>query len=537
MKIRIVLLLDSFSVPAWAWEAIAQVYQEKNAAVVLAVINTNPIPSGSKSPFLYRVYRYLDRKLFLTQPDAFAKKDLREISNWKVPQLRLSPVQKKYSDYFKPEDLEKISEYQPDLILRFGFRILRGEILTLPTLGVWSFHHGDPKYYRGGPPAFWEVMNRQSITSFVLIQLTEELDQGPILYQSWIQSDPLSVQRNANRLFWASAQAPRRVLKEIERLGRRNWNNKISKFPLLEKGPLWKPPSTLQMLKLWNSLLTRNLKRKCGELLNRAHWQIGKVSGSVPCSSLSINPSDIQLVEHPNPDQYYLADPFPVNFNGIEYLFVEEFDKKKNKGRIVWISQSESGIQIHPVIEEDWHLSYPFLWEEKDQFFMIPESSEAGKIHLYKAIEFPLKWENQVVLFEHEGYDPTMVKKDGIYWLFITQKAHPACWPFDELSLYWTDDLYKPQWNAHPQNPIVSDVRQARSAGRLFEKDGMWYRPAQDSGVRYGHQIRIQKIKKWSKLEYEEETFQIIHADSPAFGIHTWNQNELRTWVDFYFRK
>lgn len=537
MKIRIALLLDSSIVPAWTWEAISQLYQKKNAEVVLAVINETPIPSGEKSPFLYRVYRYLDRKLFLTQPDAFAKKDLREIPDWIVPQLRLTPIQKKYSDYFRPEDLEKISEYQPDLIIRLGFRILRGEILSMTRFGVWSFHHGDPEYYRGGPPGFWEVMNRQPITGFVLMQLTEQLDQGKILYQSWMQTDPLSVQRNANRLFWASAYAPVRVIQEIEKIGLDNWNKNISNSRLHSKAPLWKPPGTWKTLHLWTSLVNISIKRKWEEFQSQAHWQIGKVTGSINGSSITIDPTDIQLLEHYFPDRYFLADPFTIELNGTEFLFAEEFDKKKNKGRIVWISQSEAGIQIHPVLDEAWHLSYPFLWKDKNQVFMIPESSESGKVYMYQAVDFPLKWENTGILFEHEGYDPTLVKKDGLFWLFITQKAHPACWPFDELNLYWTEDLERPKWNAHPKNPVVSDVRKARSAGKLFEKDGQWFRPAQNSGIRYGHQVRLQKVSKWSKSEYEEETVQIIQAADPALGIHTWNGNESGTWVDIYFRR
>ena len=536
MKIRIVLLLDSFTVSAWVYEAICQVFKEKNAEVVLAVINETPIPSGKKSPFLYRVYRYLDRKLFLTQPDAFAKKDLREIPTWKVPQLSLSPIQKKFSDYFKPEDLEKISKYQPDLILRFGFRILKGEILTAAKLGVWSFHHADPGYYRGGPPAFWEVMKSQASTSYVLLQLTEKLDQGPILYQSWMQTDPLSVQRNANRLFWASAQAPKRALQELIRLGEDSWKERVAKSQSMSKSPLWKPPGNFHMLQLGFSLGIRSAVRKWNELNKPAHWQIGWINDSQTGSTISISPSKQKILEHPEPSRYFLADPFSIEVEEREYLFAEEYDRKKKKGRIVWVSLLDTGIQIHPVIEESWHLSYPFIWESEEGIFMIPESSEAGQIYLYQALDFPLKWERKKVLFNKEGYDPTLVKKDGLHWLFITQKAHPSSWPFDELNLYWTDDLENPQWNPHPQNPIVSDVRQARPAGRLFEKDGHWHRPAQDSEIRYGHRVRIQKIKTWTQSEYEEETVQIIQADH-ALGIHTWNQSHSGTWADFYVRR
>ena len=535
--IRVGILLDGLEVQAWQELAIREIENSGIAKIEALIVNQTPKSSGSKSPSLYRVFRKIDRILFNEKLDAFQKKGVSQTKGHNIAQIKVSPVQKKFTDSFPRESLEEIKNLSLDVLIRFGFRILKGEILTAAKLGVWSFHHGDPGYYRGGPPAFWEVMNKQAITSYVLMQLTEDLDQGPILYQSWIQTDPLSVQRNTNRLFWASAQAPKRVLQEIHRIGIEAWKEKVSSPQPVHKAPLWKSPGNFPMLQIGSSLMKRSIIRKWAEFSKKAHWQIGLVNDSKADSSFSLNPGKQKTLEHPNPKRYFLADPFSIRVEGKEYLFAEEFDKKKKKGRIVWISLLDTGIQIHPVIEESWHLSYPFIWESEGRIFLIPESSESGQIHRYQAIDFPKTWERKDVFFDQEGYDPTVVEKDGLYWLFITQKAHPACWPFEELHLYWTDNLEHPQWVPHSQSPVVSDVRQARSAGRLFEKDGIWYRPAQDSEVRYGHQIRIQKINKWTKSEYEEDTSQIIQADLPALGIHTWNQTESGTWVDFYFRR
>lgn len=535
--IRVGILLDGPEVQAWQELVIREIENSGIAKIAALIINRTPKSSGTKSPFLYRMFRKIDRILFKENLDAFQKKRIFETIGSNIPQIKVTPVQKKFTDYFPEESLEEIKNLNLDVLLRFGFRILKGELLQATKLGVWSFHHGDPGYYRGGPPAFWEVINGRPISSYVLMQLTEDLDQGPVLYQSWIQTDPLSVQRNANRLFWASAQAPKRVLQEIHRIGEKEWVKKVSSPIPIHKGPLWRPPGDFTMVRLGSSLVKRSINRKCAEFSKKAHWQIGFVDNIKADSSSSLNPSKQKVLEHPNSKRYFLADPFSIRVEGNEYLFAEEYDKKKKKGRIVWVSLLDTGIQIHPVIEESWHLSYPFIWESEEGIFMIPESSESGQIHRYQAIDFPRYWERKDVFFDQEGNDPTVVEKDGLYWLFITQKAHPACWPFEELHLYWTDNLEYPQWVPHSQNPIVSDVRKARSAGRLFEKEGHWYRPAQDSEVRYGHQIRIQKIKNWTKSDYEEETSQIIQADLPALGIHTWNLSKSGTWVDFYSRK
>ena len=208
----------------------------------------------------------------------------------------------------------------------------------------------------------------------------------------------------------------------------------------------------------------------------------------------------------------------------------------KNKGSIACVLPDGSSQRV---LEEAWHLSYPYVWEENEQIYLLPESADSGKLYRYRAEDFPKKWVRESIFFEGEAYDPTLLKKDGLYWLFVNQKAHSACSPFDELFLYYTDDIQNPTWQAHPVNPIVSDVRCSRPAGRIFEKDGKWFRPAQDSGLRYGHRIQIQEILVLTKEAYQEVRVQTLEpdSDSEALGIHTLNFGEKGAWLDFYYRR
>ncbi|WP_297337977.1 formyltransferase family protein [Algoriphagus sp.] len=531
--VRIVLLLDSLDVSAWVWEAVFQVKQVSNVQIVLVVINESPKASGKKSPFLYRLYRWMDRNLFLKQPDAFSKKNLTSIPNWAVPELRVKPIQKKYSDYLDSETLQQIQSHQPDLILRFGFRILKGEILNLTRLGVWSYHHGDPAVYRGGPPAFWEVIKKIPITGVALLQLTEKLDQGPILYQSWTQTDPLSVQRNANRIFWLSSSFPARILQLI------NQNedfDKVKKFQNYgQPVPLWKNPSNWETLIHVAKLFGRNLYRKIKEQTQLPHWEIATLN---LMGVNSLNELDLTKCKilHPEKVNNYWADPFPFSFQGQDYLFVEEFDQTLRKGSIACILP-DGNSKI--VVNESWHLSYPFILEEEGEIHLIPESAEAGKIYRYKAIEFPLKWERLDVFFPKPGYDPTLWKDESGYWLFINEKAHESSSPFDELFLYHSLSLENPVWNPHPKNPIVSDTRNSRPAGRLFFENGKLFRPAQNSEIRYGYGIQINEVKVLSVTDYQEVAISSIQPSSndPFLGIHTFNQNKDLVFLDFYSRR
>jgi hypothetical protein len=121
----------------------------------------------------------------------------------------------KYSQYFTEPDLDKIKSYNLDMILRFGFNIIRGEILNIPTYGVWSFHHGDYLKYRGGPPGFWEIYNEDPWSGAILQKLTDKLDDGIVLYKSQFKTDLSSYTKNKNKLFWGTTKWPSIVCRNI----------------------------------------------------------------------------------------------------------------------------------------------------------------------------------------------------------------------------------------------------------------------------------------------------------------------------------
>ena len=68
---------------------------------------------------------------------------------------------------FTDKDLSLISSYDLDCIIRCGSGILKGEILKLTKFGVISFHHGDNRFYRGGPSGFGRFL----IMSQVVVSL------------------------------------------------------------------------------------------------------------------------------------------------------------------------------------------------------------------------------------------------------------------------------------------------------------------------------------------------------------------------------
>lgn len=76
-----------------------------------------------------------------------------------------------------------------DIAIRFGFGIVLGEVLSAPTYGVMSYHHGDFRRYRGRPAGFWEFMNDEREVGITVQRLQETLDGGEILAEGSVSID------------------------------------------------------------------------------------------------------------------------------------------------------------------------------------------------------------------------------------------------------------------------------------------------------------------------------------------------------------
>jgi methionyl-tRNA formyltransferase len=92
-----------------------------------------------------------------------------------------------------------------DVVLRFGFGIIKGDVLNACEYGVLSFHHGDLREYRGGPPGFWEFQHGKAEAGVTLQVLNETLDGGQIAaFESVDISDAKTWGEVKQRLFRTS---------------------------------------------------------------------------------------------------------------------------------------------------------------------------------------------------------------------------------------------------------------------------------------------------------------------------------------------
>lgn len=228
------------------------------------------------------------------------------------------------------------------------------------------------------------------------------------------------------------------------------------------------------------------------------------------------------------------ADPFAVGRNQKLYIFCEEFDYRLGKGRIVCIELDgcEAPSRPQPTIQLPVHASHPYLLEQQDTIYCVPETYQAREIRLYRAKSFPLEWEMVSTLVDNfAAIDPTIFQFEDLWWLFCCEYDGGS---YDRLFVWYAQNLFGP-WTPHSANPVKKDLRSSRPGGTPFIYGGCLYRPAQDCSSTYGARIVINRVTKLTPTQFEEETEAVVepYADSDyPHGLHTLSSAGSATLLD-----
>jgi hypothetical protein len=190
-------------------------------------------------------------------------------------------------------------------------------------------------------------------------------------------------------------------------------------------------------------------------------WSVALRSGSGP------------FVPIESQNGHFYADPFLCTASGKTFLFMEDYSDATRKAVISAaevVDDRLAGTPV-PVLDRPYHLSYPLVFSEAEEIFMLPESVGSGSLELYRATQFPWKWQRESVLIEGMPLaDATPLFHDNRWWLFASMAQHGTT-DHDELFIFFSDRLTGP-WQPHPDNPVKSDCRSARPAGRIVRSGG-----------------------------------------------------------------
>ena len=402
---------------------------------------------------------------------------------------------------------------------------------TLPRL--WWFESGsEERGWSGslGGAEAWSVITGGEVST---TRLVEHSAQGKrVIAQCSTATDPISITRQQKR----AAQERASLVLHALRVRGDDEQDPAAEAQLARQDDHRNPTLTFRRLA---GFVLRAASRGVGRMTRRA---IGREQWFIAIRKTLDRDSHLRFenfrVIRPAADRLY-ADPFVVEKDGHTYIFFEELVFAEQKGKISCLEIDESGVACEPrvVVQGSSHLSYPFVFEWNGAMYMMPEMAASGRSEVYRAVQFPWRWELERVVFENARlYDPTICQIDSKFWLFASGVEQDA-YCNSQLHLFFADSPLGP-WTPHPQNPVVFDVRRARPAGQLFRWRGELIRPGQDCSSTYGRAIALNRIDVISERSYRETPVSTLGPEwmRGNMGAHTlsWSQQfqavDCRVW-------
>jgi hypothetical protein len=149
---------------------------------------------------------------------------------------------------------------------------------------------------------------------------------------------------------------------------------------------------------------------------------------------------------------------------------------------------------------------------------MTPETRGAGAVKLFRAVDFPTRWEFVTDLIQGNYADPSPFYLDGRWWMFVLRGQ-------EELTLHTSEALEGP-WQEHPESPLKSGRSATRPAGRPLLYDGKMIRFTQDDIPDQGRGVRafqVDVLTPESYVEYEFEGGRVLQGSGEGFnekGMH-----------------
>jgi hypothetical protein len=505
-RLRVSIVVKSAIAPAWIGALVERLRGSPHFELrVFLDVATR----GDAWPWAYRMYERADARIFRHPRDALAA-------------VRLSGP--------RPRDLTLLDEC--DVVLHFGSEN-PDALVGAARCGVWILSHVDEQERCRVPPLFWE-MHRHDLYRTTLEAHFADGDRR-VLYNSHGRPNTTSLHRSRNHAYWKAQGAIARALDALHERGRSYLESRPRPDELQARNEQG-PPSAATIARHVAAVSFGVVIRRLRKLAFREEWFVAtrRTSGGSLIDENSAVVDEFRALATGASEHF--ADPFVFDHGGETYLFFERYDERLRRATIGYARLDATTNTIgRPMsaLARKYHVSYPFVFRHGGDVFMIPESFENETVDLYRAVDFPSRWIHEDCLLNRVcAVDSTLFEEGSRLWLFVGL-AEPGASVNDELHLYSSTTLRGP-WVPHPENPVVSDVRSARPAGRIFRHRGQLIRPSQDCSQGYGTAVVFNRIDVLTANHYAESAIRRIEPTwaRGLLGTHTYNSTGRVEVVD-----
>ena len=525
-KLQVALVLESAEQPAWLYSMVERVRELPFADICLVIYDrSEPSPKPHRRGSLWRLCQGLDKRLFGKGPDPLRPRDLGALLT-DVPVYELGLRGAVSAD-------ATLAAKGLDVIIHLGWNRPHSALFDAARYGVWGHTFGTTKATAPGDVGLRELVEREPLAVTTLTRFTQDgCDQA--IYSSYSRTIPFSPRKNRDNMYRKSAAFAARKLRDIYH-GTEAATPKdevpqkmVSDLKIMPRRHLNKLPPAAR-------LGAEILRRTGQKLAYLDQWFVAYKFGvdpGLPTGFSGFTPM------FPPKDRFW-ADPFPIQRDGRYFVFLEELMFETNKGHISVVELSEGGGRKAPVkvLEREYHMSYPFLFEWQGELFMLPETGHNRTVEVYRCHHFPDDWRLEKVLLKDVNCaDATLAQIGDRWWMFVNI-SEEGTELYDELHLYHADQPFG-EWIPHLSNPVKSDARSARPAGNLFWWLGELYRPAQCCVPLYGSALSINKVERINAGEFIEQEVAHFTADwrPGLLGLHTFNRAGGLSVIDGFKR-
>jgi hypothetical protein len=531
--VKIGVLINNDVVPLWVYKVIEKIIGINIMAIKLAIYcRIENDDYNMRESFVYKIHDQLDKFIFRKRIDYQKKTSISGLL-FGIKKITISSLNNIYST---ENGFDEISNLELDLILNFTSTTIKTNGLKLAKHGIWYFgieHYSDNKTIANG---YWEMIKKIPAIKIVLKSTMNTNERDIVLFRSWIPTNFNSIHLNADHAYGLASLIIPRLLKGFSQYGDAYLSRLILKHEKTVddyQNVAIRPPTSIQAIVNMALVLYRFFYSR---LVYKNSWK-WFVLFKFAKNPFPIVTKTLRMLEPPK-DRFW-ADPFVIRKNEKVFIFVEEFIYRLNKGHIALLELDKTGnlLQAKKIIEKPYHMSYPFIFEHQNNYYMIPETYMNKTIALYKCEKFPENWSLVMNLMENiKAMDSTILFYNDKWWLFTAINESSNFPDYMELFLYYSDDIFSTDWKPHPDNPIVSDIRNARPAGKIFIYDKKIYRPSQDCSGRYGRAFNLNQIVTLTETTYEEVFISRTEPDwEPTLkGTHTFNFDKDVIVLDAY---
>lgn len=532
---RIGILLDAMVVDPLLADTVRRL-QASDQIELYLLLSPRPEPASRQGLWqtinvgVFRLIALLERRLLAALSLAVEPEKMLQLeaAGSEVVVLQPETASADSALQYPADDMRTLRALELDLIVGGNAAgALSGDILTVAKDGVIAFR-------RSEPPAFWAVYARRPATAFAIEQLrsqqTGAQDNASVLYAG---AFPTQRSYTENRQFFLSERNPCMadlVLRYAAtgRLPAPGARADAAAAPAQIPNLL---QSVIYILRTLGVLGAFILQKKI--LGRRERWGVAFTRQSWGEAALTAG------TRITNPPQHYFADPFVIKRDGRTICFLEDYAYGEERGCIAAVELFADGRYelLGPVIQEAFHMSFPYVFEYGNELYMIPETSQARSIRLYKCRQFPLQWEYQHDLMTAIDAVDTLVFEHDSRWWLLTSIGSSANGDYgSRLFAFYGSSPLAQDWTPHQGNPVLLNSRIARNGGILRAADGGIVRGRQKQGFNmYGSALSLARLTELTPEVYAEETVREIAPDffPGLLGCHHLHSNGEFTVYDF----